>query len=204
MPSHKIQRFIETPQRRNRMDKSKMPTISRARQLTLTSGRRHQAPLWVNKLSGTKTHEETPETISKLCNLSFAAAPPHELSPAQNDLSEKIREFIDGNLHKGITLKMLAQFLGYSEKYCSELFHSAIGESFSRYLKRRKTDTAALLLRTTHKSIADIAFSLGFSDQFAFSHFFKRTTGQSPRDFRGMRARRHPFQTQFPPLRETR
>jgi AraC-like DNA-binding protein len=164
--------------------------------------RRH-APQWASRLVQAKTEHELMEVVSKLFRLSLALSPAHNPPRKQKVLSKKIAEFIADNLEKGLTLKILAQHLGYSEKYCSDLFQSTMGESFSRYLRRRRTDTAAALLRTTDRSVAEIASSLGFSDQFAFSRFFKRTTGQSPRDFRSTRARRLPFQARFPPLRET-
>ena len=38
------------------------------------------------------------------------------------DFAKEIHQFMLTNLHRGPTLKTLAKFLGYSEKYCSELF----------------------------------------------------------------------------------
>lgn len=111
---------------------------------------------------------------------------------------------MSSNLHKGLTLKLLAQFLGYSEKYCSDLFQSTMGESFSGYLKRRRTDTASSLLTTTDKSVAEIAAALGFSDQFSFSHFFKRSTGRSPHEFRTDRGQHRTLQTRVPSSRGNR
>jgi AraC-like DNA-binding protein len=142
--------------------------------------------------------------VCKLFNLSAALTPARDSTPGQNGLSGEIAQFISRNLHKGLTLKLLAQFLGYSEKYCSDLFHSTMGESFSHYLKRHRTDAAATLLTTTDKSIADIASALGFSDQFAFSHFFKRATGRSPSEFRVAHTQRRPLRTSMPPIRGTR
>lgn len=193
----RVDTFGIAPQHSDTMDRSKNMTISPARLRALTAGLLRQAPLWANRLSHARTDQEVLDIVGKLFNLSIALTPPREASLDQRNLSDKIARFIGGNLHKGLTLKILAQFLGYSEKYCSELFHSIMGESFSRYLKRRRTDAAAVLLTTTDKSLAEIASVLGFSDQFAFSHFFKRSTGQSPRDARADHARLHPRRVSF-------
>jgi AraC-like DNA-binding protein len=104
-------------------------------------------------------------------------------SPPQ-DLTKEIHRFMIINLHQGLTLKKLAKFLGYSEKYCSELFQMHMGQSFSQYLKRLRLDEAKRLLEIGDLPLAQIAQRLGFSDQFAFSHFFKRALGYSPKQFR--------------------
>lgn len=92
------------------------------------------------------------------------------------------------NLHQRPTLKDLAAFLGYSEKYCSEFFKAMMGEPFSQYGKRLRLEKAQRLLMEGQATLAVIAESLGFSDQFAFSHFFKRAIGYAPSQFR-LRAR---------------
>jgi AraC-like DNA-binding protein len=88
------------------------------------------------------------------------------------------------HLHQEPTLKDLSLFLGYSEKYCSQLFHTVIGQSFRFYLKTLRVERAKLLLQEGHVSLIEIATALGFSDQFAFSHFFKNAVGSSPTYFR--------------------
>lgn len=153
------------------------------------------APESGDRLARAKTEREFLQVVCELFNLTSTLTADHYPLLRAEGLSKQITVFISGNLHKGLTLKLLAKFLGYSEKYCSDFFQSTMGESFSGYLKRRRTDTAASLLTTTDKSVAEIAAALGFSDQFSFSHFFKWSTGRSPRDFRLDRGQRHIRQT---------
>jgi len=96
----------------------------------------------------------------------------------------RIQLFVSSHLHLGLSLKDLSDFLGYSEKYCSEFFRQQMGESFSPYLKRIRLRKAEVLLHNSLIGMAEIAESLGFRDQFAFSHFFKKSMGVSPREFR--------------------
>lgn len=111
---------------------------------------------------------------------------------SRQPLPNRMHRFIIDNLHRGVTLKDLARFTGYSEKYCSELFLAQMGESFTMYVKRLRLERATVLLHSSER-LADIAARLGFQDQYAFSHFFKKATGFSPRAFR-QGAHHHGFQ----------
>ena len=83
-----------------------------------------------------------------------------------------------------LTLKELSTLLGYSEKYTSEIFRKYTGLSVSEDLKQLHLAKATKLLSDQSLTIAQIAESVGFSDAFAFSHFFKRAIGCSPSEFR--------------------
>ena len=99
-------------------------------------------------------------------------------------LPDQIHEFMATRLHQGLTLKELSEFLGYSEKYCSDFFILHMGEPFSAYLKGLRLQTAKLLLRNSEQNLTEVAQAIGFQDQFSFSHFFKKAMGISPRQFR--------------------
>lgn len=186
----------------SQMTKPAQPIMLAGRIHRLTAELSRYAPQWADRLAQVKSEREFLEVVSGLFNLAHVLNPEDENTAApQAALSTRIHEFMTANLHKGLTLKLLSQFLGYSEKYCSDLFHSTMGESFSTHLKRRRLETASLLLQTTDKGVAEIATAIGFCDQFAFSHFFKRATGQSPIQFRSDRCRR-PLKSRPIPARE--
>lgn len=151
---------------------------------------RDRAPEWADRLSSAQSQRELMEAVGALFNLAHALKPPPAEAQSDEVLPGRIDAFMKTNLHKGVTLKLLAQHLGYSEKYSSDLFLAIMGESFSKALKRRRIHLASRLLKTTERAVADIARVVGFSDQFAFSHFFKRATGQSPIQFRSHHHRR--------------
>jgi AraC-like DNA-binding protein len=130
-------------------------------------------------LDQVRTEQDLGDLICDLFNLSHSIIPERHSVP-MSALPTRISTFVSENLHHGVTLKVLANFLGYSEKYCSGLFCRIMGEPFSKYLRRQRVERARALLITTGQTLAEIASALGFSDQFAFSHFFKRATGQSP------------------------
>ncbi|HMZ53750.1 MAG TPA: AraC family transcriptional regulator [Nitrospira sp.] len=158
---------------------------------TLASELRSQSPEWADRLEHVKTEHELRDLVCELFNLSHTLISHEESPPTVHTLPTRIATFIRDNLHQGMSLKVLANFLGYSEKYCSDLFARIMGEPFSTYLRRYRVERGSTLLRSSGQTLAEIAASLGFSDQFAFSHFFKRATGQSPLELRMLHIRRH-------------
>lgn len=176
------------------MPKTTLPFTLPKRIQALTVELRDRAPEWADRLSSTQSYRELLEAVGALFNLAHALKDPLR---SETLLSARIDAYMEDNLHMGLTLKLLAQHLGYSEKYCSDLFHTVMGETFSEALKCRRIRLAGRLLTTTDQAIADIARAVGFSDQFAFSHFFKRETGRSPLRFRSEH-RRIPGKTSTP------
>ncbi len=66
----------------------------------------------------------------------------------------------------------------------TRLFKSVAGMTFVAYLTHLRLAHSLRLLQETDASIAEIAASAGFADQSYFDKRFKKSFGQSPRDFR--------------------
>jgi AraC family transcriptional regulator len=52
------------------------------------------------------------------------------------------------------------------------------------YLIEWRLQRAAVALRTSHRTVAEIAYSCGYSNQAAFTRTFKERFGQTPKAFR--------------------
>jgi len=135
--------------------------------------------------------KEIPDTLSEnqSRNRQIYPGPSLSLVPPSETVQNRLESFVEGNLGKRITLKDLADYLGYSEKYSSEFFRLHVGMSFAEYVKHARVRRAKLLLTGEVAPISHIAAVLGFSDVYSFGHFFKRAVGCSPTGFRNARLR---------------
>lgn len=95
-----------------------------------------------------------------------------------------IKEYIDQNYQKGISLHTLADQLNVSSSQLSKLFLEHTGENFSDYVNRLKEQKAKELLKSTDQLIYEIAENLGFSNAYYFSSWFKKQVGCSPTEYR--------------------
>lgn len=107
----------------------------------------------------------------------------------QDSVTERLCAFLSDRVSERVTLKELSCFLGYSEKYASDVFQRYMGLPFSKHLKQLRLDKATSMLLEERHTITKIAESVGFSDAFAFSHFFKRAVGCSPTEYRRQQLR---------------
>ncbi len=95
-----------------------------------------------------------------------------------------ITDYLAQNHTQNISLKDLAELLGYDYHYVSRYFHSVFDMSFAELLAAYRLETAICLMDETDKKIADIAFESGFGSVRSFNYTFKKNFGISPNEYR--------------------
>jgi len=88
------------------------------------------------------------------------------------------------NIAKAVTLEELVTISGMSRTNYMRTFEATMGTSPINYLIGLRIEEASRLLRSTDRSITEIAFDVGFSDSNYFSRQFRKLTGRSPREYR--------------------
>jgi AraC-like DNA-binding protein len=78
----------------------------------------------------------------------------------------------------------MAAAAGLSRAHFSREFRRAFGVSPHAYLLTRRLERAAMLLRTTDRSVAEICFSVGLRSLGSFTSSFTRTYRVSPTAYR--------------------
>ena len=81
-------------------------------------------------------------------------------------------------------ISFYASSLSISTTYLSRVVKQVTGRTVIDYVNQFLVMEATFLLRTSDLSIAQISDRLYFSDQAAFSKFFSRLQGVSPKDYR--------------------
>jgi AraC-like DNA-binding protein len=74
-----------------------------------------------------------------------------------------------------------------SASYFSRAFKVSFGETFSKYVARRRTERAQELMVMTDERLCEIALSCGFADQSHFTRVYQRQVGSSPASWRRQR-----------------
>lgn len=92
--------------------------------------------------------------------------------------------FAEQNLERDLSVDDLATQAGLGPVRFRQLFRQEAGVSPKEFLIARRIRRAADLLLAGQQRIADIACACGFSNEFYFSHAFKRATGLSPSQYR--------------------
>jgi len=95
--------------------------------------------------------------------------------------------FIDLHLTEDLRLERLADEVHLHPNYLSSRFHSETGQRVSAYIRDKRLEEAAHMIRYTNNSLKQIAAFLCFSSQSHFSRAFKARYGVTPSDLAGQR-----------------
>ncbi len=104
---------------------------------------------------------------------------PHNTSSSSQYVLNAIK-YIQFNYSHDISIDDVAKSVGVSRSHLYRVFMSNVGKSPIDYLTEYRINEACKLLRTGNLSIAEVAISVGFFDQFYFSRVFKRARGVPP------------------------
>ncbi|MFT5266280.1 MAG: AraC-like DNA-binding protein [Polaribacter sp.] len=91
---------------------------------------------------------------------------------------------INANLYNNLSVPELAHLMNKSESSFKREFKKYYNESPARYLKTKKLEKAAELLKNSSKSISKISWECGFEDLAHFSSSFNNIYKLSPRKYR--------------------
>jgi len=83
-----------------------------------------------------------------------------------------------------LTVALLAEHAGMSDKHFQRCFLAVLGESPKSYVRRLRLQIAAYLLKWSDASISDLAFGAGFETHAGFTKAFSKLYGMSPLPFR--------------------
>lgn len=89
-------------------------------------------------------------------------------------------KYIQFNYSRDISIDDVAKSVGVSRSHLYRVFMSNLNESPIDYLTKYRVNEACNLLRSSPLSIAEVANSVGFFDQFYFSRVFKKIMGMPP------------------------
>ena|GEM_PF-2284582 len=95
-----------------------------------------------------------------------------------------IIDYLKKNVHKKYSLSDLASHLNYHPVYLCSYFKEKTGITINRYFNKLKILEACKYLKTTDKTITEIAYLLNFSSPTHFSNSFIKEKSISPSEYR--------------------
>ena len=93
-------------------------------------------------------------------------------------------EFVQANLCSPLGLRQLAGVCGVHPVYFARAFRAHTGESLGGFVRKLRVQRAAAMLGGSGEPIAEIALSVGFSDQSHLTRVFRHVTGCTPASYR--------------------
>lgn len=104
-------------------------------------------------------------------------------------LAGRAEAFIIEHMAEPLSAARIARALRVHPDHLNRVFREVHHMTITEYLHRRKLRDAAMLLRESTDSIAEIAATCGYSAVAHFRRMFQRYNGVSPSDYRRLHAR---------------
>lgn len=98
-----------------------------------------------------------------------------------------VQLYVQGHLDGDLSLDRLARVAHFSPCHFHRVFKAAVGEGVYEYVRRLRLEAAAFALKTTDRSIVQVALDAGYGTHEAFTRAFRQTFGVSPSQYRAGR-----------------
>ncbi|MDR3438603.1 response regulator [Telmatospirillum sp.] len=129
-----------------------------------------------------RDRQQVLSTVMGLADLLFDGA--SERFGYSSDTVQKVLNYIERNLSKGVTLEEVAEYANISSCYLSRLFKKTLNINFVTYLTNRRIALAKEMLTGTELPITNIALGLSYNGINYFCKSFKKEVGLSPSEYR--------------------
>lgn len=97
---------------------------------------------------------------------------------------KEIFDFIEANYYQSITLCDVAQAVGYSAAYLTDLVRRQTGKTVNHWIVERRMAAVRTLLLETNQSVNQIAEAVGYQNEGHFFRQFRQYHGVTPQVWR--------------------
>lgn len=108
----------------------------------------------------------------------------HIVSARQEGLAFSIMSYIEQNLAEDLSVAALSQRFQLPRTSLYEVTKPYMKDGIALFIRERRLEEAKRLLRTTDRSVAEVAAAVGFIDENYFRRLFKKVTGVSANAYR--------------------
>jgi len=109
----------------------------------------------------------------------------------ESRMTENITEWIRLNAPQIGSAKDVAANFGYNSEYLTTMIKRSTGKTLTEHINESRIERARELLRTTDKTVREIAYEIGFSDEKYFLRVFKKYTDITPTEYRNTYSKQH-------------
>lgn len=100
------------------------------------------------------------------------------------EIVKNVIDYITTNYSSDISLQDIATKFNVSQFYLSHIFKRETGYSLMSYLTKVRLDNAVKLLKNPTIPIKEVAYSVGYPDEYYFHKVFKKNYRTTPANFR--------------------
>jgi transcriptional regulator GlxA family with amidase domain len=97
-----------------------------------------------------------------------------------DEMVKKAQAYIESKLGEKISITDLSSRLAVGRRNFDRRFIKATGNTPVEYTQRVKIESAKKALEISRKTISEIMYEVGYSDEKAFREVFRKITGMSP------------------------
>lgn len=96
------------------------------------------------------------------------------------DIVQRVKSFVDDNLHKELGLLTAAEHVELNASYLSQLFKEETGGNYVDYVTQRRIEAAARMIAGSDLKIEEVAKQVGYNSTTYFIKKFKQVYGITP------------------------
>ena len=103
---------------------------------------------------------------------------------SRNRIVERAKDYLEEHYYEDLSLTEVAEYVGITASYLSNLFSKQVGMKFVDYLNEVRIDHACTYLRQNYLKNYEIAYKVGFRDEKYFSKVFRRVMDMTPSEYK--------------------
>lgn len=108
-----------------------------------------------------------------------------------NNIAEKIKEYVDAHYTEKLQLESIAASLGYCKEHICRVFKKKYNVSIIHYMLQQRIAKSLFLLEREDKTLQNVSDELGFDSVQYFIKTFKRFTNTTPKQYQQIAKRTH-------------